>query len=78
MAKRQPKKEKLQQRSGRNGSTAIEDDRLYFVSDLVCILQVCRRTIVRYKQEKNLPLSGVARGSILGADLKAWLKSFSA
>lgn len=57
---------------------SIEDDKLYFVSDLVQILKVHRQTIVRYKRDKGLPLSGVSRGSILGCDLKRWLQTVKA
>lgn len=68
-------------RAGRNvrsEKTEIVDDKLYFVSDLVQILNVCRQTIVRYKRSKGLPLSGASRGAILGSDLKSWLRTFSA
>ena len=61
--------------AGCNDGAVINPHKLYTTADLATLLGVSRRTIVRYRTERGLPVSREPRGTITGRTLLKWLES---
>lgn len=53
----------------------IHPNGIYTIADLIQIFGVGRTAIVKWKKEKNLPLTGAPRGTITGRALLEWVEN---